>query len=412
MRVRLFVAPFDDLGNLSKTDGEIDNWTEITDDVDIASIGAISKAIDRNDIQIGLVNVSTYSFKISNLKGRYSEVPIATSIFKFARKGTPVRITFDLADVEPFWNIAKYATFTLSDEIEIFRGLLDDSGTKMNLLNHMLNFTVIGRESLVDQVLTPALTAGVDTVKTAILAILDQTKITDHVTVLAANINPSNNPILDVTTGYVGETGKESLEELLLIGNSILFIDENSNFILKDRVPTGSSLETLVGPTSDTAVQTLINISQIDPGTDQIINFVTIKDSSVSASDATSQSQFGIRKLEIDIPSITDTTKRTTVATSIVSFFANPERRFTVRMPMNSERIKYALMSILKVDSPPLVVDVEDQAFYEVSDYEVSNYAEELTSFEVAESENYALIGVRIQPSVNRFEIDLKLRKV
>jgi len=413
MRTRIYIAPFDDNGNLSKDgNGDIDNWTEITEDVDTRSIGATNKNVDRNDIEIGLVNVSSFSIKVSNLEGKYSEVPVSTSLFKFSRKGTPVKIEFDQADHEPHYNIQDYNSLILSTDTEIFRGFIDDSSTKMGLQAHVLTFAVIGRETLVDQVLTPALAGGVDTVKTAVFAILDQTKITDHVTVTLANINPSNNPILDDVTGYVDETGKESLEELLLIGNSILYIDEDSNFILRDRTPTSNSLETFVGPSSELNIQNLININNIDPGTDQVINFVTVKGTSVSVSDATSISKFGIKKLEIDIPSITDTTKRTTVATSIVSFFATEARRFVVRMPMTADRIKYALMSVLKVDSPPLIIDTSTQAFYEVSDYDVGTYAEELTSFSVDTSESYALIGAKLQSSNTKFYIDFKLRRI
>lgn len=411
MKTRVYIAPLDDLGNLSKTAGEIDNWLEITEDVDINSIGAANKNIDRNDIQIGLVSVSSLAFKVSNLQGKYSEVSESSSLFKFARKGTPVKITFDLADHGAYYNVQPYATIIIPEETDVFIGLLDDSGTKMSLQNHTLGFTVIGRESLVEQVLTPALTAGVATAKTAIYDILNQTKITDFVTVSLANINPSNNPVLDATAHFVGQTGRESLEELLLVANSILFINEDNEFILKDRTPSGASLETLVGPTSELAIQNLINISQIDPGTDQVINFVTVRDAPTQVSDATSIDKFGIKKLEIDIPSITDAGKRSTVATSIVNFFRNPARRFTVRIPMTADRIKYALMSLLKVDSPPLVIESDLQAFYEVSDYDESTYTEELTSFSVGEDENYALIGSKLQASRTKFYIDLKLRR-
>jgi len=412
MKTRIYVAPLDDVGNISVDGaGEINNWVEITKDVHQRSVRAVRKKIDKNEFEIGFVSVSRLSFKVLNLQGLYSDVGETNStLFKFTRSDTPVRITFDPADDEPQYDISRYSQSQYASEVEVFRGLLDDSSTKMSLKDHSLNFQIIGFENLLKRTLIPVLSVG-DTVETTLFKCLDQASITKFVNVSASNINVSFNPTLDVVSHFDDETIEKVFEELLLVSNAFLFIDSNRNVIVKNRIVAATSSETFFGPASDVGVQNIINVEKIDTGTTKVINFVKVKDTTTTSEDATSIGRHGIRRKEIDIPSITIAGNRQIVADNLVTFFANPKRRFTLKVEVNVDRIAYDLMSKFVIDFPPLQVESDNTGIYEVSDYDLADYVEELSSFEVNPLDTYALIATKLNLNPLKYGIDFEVWK-
>ncbi len=412
--VRLYVSPLSDAGVISKdANGDIDGWIEITEDVHMQSLGKIIQRVDKNKFSIGIIPVSSTTFKVFNASGKYSPVGEENSIFRFTRAGTPFKMTFNRADHIPEYNIARYEQSFYFNEVIMFQGFIDDKNSKLNLKDHSINFKALGREGFIKKALTPGtLTATVDTVSVASEIILNQSIITDQLTVAIGNLNPTSNPILDVVSHFDGLVADKTLNELLLVSNSILFIDSSDNVIMRTRTPDGPTDFSFFGPSSEAGNQNLFNIRNINPGLAQIINRARVEGTAVAKEDADSIGVNGYKIKEVSVDSITNAAKQQTVVDNLIAFFANPKQTFSMQTELNYLTLAIPLIGRLAIDSPPLVIEDENTAFYEVSDYDESNYAAALTSFEVLPTVPYSVEGIIIDPKPKNLSIEFEVRRI
>lgn len=413
-RVRLYIAPFDDTGALSLDGaGEIDNWREITKDVHMSSIDSVTEKLDRTDFETGLISVSSMSFRILNKNGYYSEVGTNYTWFKYRRKGTPFKMTFDWADFEPMLDIVKFP-FRFSDEQTVFYGFLDDKQADSDIKSHSLTFQVIGREKLLSDAFVPAgLTAGVSTVSAALLLILDQAPINEHLDIDAGNFSLSYDPVLDVVSHFTGMLVKDALQELLNIGSAVAYIGADDALIISPRTESADVGWTFRGPACESGIQNVNHISKIHPGEGQVRNYITIKDSAIVSEDATSIDKNDPQPLIIDVPAITDNTKRQTIADNTKNLLRNKKQKILVEAPYNETLAALPFYTKVLVDSPALYVTGSSTGIYEVSPYnEPTTYAVPLSSFEIGSDVEWVIVGKRRTYRLDKLKIEVDLRRV
>ena len=125
-RRRVYIAPF-------LPDGSgYDAFRDVTSDVEFSSLGAITSTLDVSDYDIGIFTNSSMSINLQNSFGLYSDVSNDNSIFQFKRGDSLVKITWDLSDYPFFPGISKPGEIA-GGEIEVFRGLLNDDATVLQL---------------------------------------------------------------------------------------------------------------------------------------------------------------------------------------------------------------------------------------------------------------------------------------
>lgn len=365
-RVRVYLTPFDTVGNFAS---EI----EITDDV--IKIGKLQKQLDQTEYDLGIFRSSNLTITLRNDHGHYSSVNELTSVFAYKRSGSKLRITWDLADedlVAGFFE-AGYETL-LPDEQAIFAGVLDDTEIKTNIDGQTLDFKILGYESLIDKAEIPyASINNGDSLDDVIYTALNQSTITNYLTVSSSNINCDYNPAIDDKSSLENKTLKSAFKDILFASNSVLYIDGTS-VVVSSRDPTVSVIYTFYGHSSETpSVQTVIDIKNHREGLNRVFNHWTFRDTALVSRDASSIAIYGTRTKEIGLDIITDNTKRGTLLSTNVTEFRNPKIEFDLIAPMNYETLALKLLDRVRVDFPNTF---EAPEFGVLSRYNESLYGE------------------------------------
>jgi hypothetical protein len=147
-RWRVYINPFDIYGQYS-------GYVEVTDDVEMGSIGAISQDLDNADYSIGIYRSSNLSLILRNESGKYSDVGTPTSMFRYKRGDSLVKITWsnETGSNKCGWITAGGSV--VAPETDIFIGLINDDSLSVDLDTRKLSFTVMGRESMLSRAAVP-----------------------------------------------------------------------------------------------------------------------------------------------------------------------------------------------------------------------------------------------------------------
>ena len=144
---RVYINPFDDSGNYA-------GYREVTADVDFSSLGMISQDLDNTDYNIGVYRTNNISVAFRNDKGLYSDVGSPTSMFRYTRADSLLRITW-ATESNMKAGFIKAGQTNLSVETEVFVGLINDDSLSMDLDTQEVQFTVLGRESRFNKTIVP-----------------------------------------------------------------------------------------------------------------------------------------------------------------------------------------------------------------------------------------------------------------
>lgn len=350
-RLRVYIKPFDDLGNY------VTDFIEVTDDVDENSLASIKKEIDSTEYNAGVFKFSNFSLTMANEHGKYADVDVFQSIFRYKRTDSIVKVT---------WNPNTYDTpiagqyVLVGDDIVIFEGLLSDEATTLQIKDQKIKFQCLGYESLFSRMTVPfsSLSAG-DTIDEILLACLNQAPFNSLVTVSAGNISSAVNTVTDAIADLENKTVKEALDELLVIANSVLYIDNNIVYV-SDRTESASLQYTFYGQASDNGVENIQDITNVRRGLNRIFNYWTWKDTTNFSQDANSVNFYGVRKKEIESTFVTNTTKQDTILDALRDEFKDPKQEFEITCAFNYTRAQLKLLDKVQVDYPTVFTSADD----------------------------------------------------
>lgn len=348
-RTRVYIKPFNDLGVYTE-------FIEVTDDVDISGLASIKRGIDSTEYDVGVFKFSSFSIKLANETGRYSDVDVFQSIFRYKRNDSIIKITWNPnADDDAIAGV-----YIGSDDITIFEGLLRDEASKLNIRDQKINFQCLGYDALFDRMEVPfsSLSPG-DTFEEILLACTDQAPFNELVTVSASNISVDTNSVTDAVAGLENETVKEALDVILLHSNSILYIDDNVLYIVT-RAESASSQYTFYGQASNDGIENIIDMKNIRSGVNRVFNLLTWDDSTESAFDATSQAFYGVRKKAIETDMITNTGKRSTILTNIKDEFKDAKQELNLSTSMEVDRLGLGVLNKVNIDYPTVFVPADE----------------------------------------------------
>lgn len=350
---RVYINPFD-------ADGAYTSYQEVTDDVIFTSLGQLNFELDNTEYDIGIFRVANFKISLKNSSGKYSDVSQEQSIFAYKRSGALVKITWEINE-GPICGLEtlgdEESELYLSEEQEIFIGLLSDETLSQNMSNNIVTFQVLGRESIFGQteVNFGSLSNG-DTISEALDTILTQTPITNILTVDDANFSLSENVAIDSVAWFENKTVLEAVKKLLLAANSVMYISNGSIFI-QPRTAGASVAYEFFGQGAPAGIENIYALTDIKNGLNKTFNYITWQDTTTLSEDTASIGIYGVRKKEIDIEFITDTTKRSTILNSIRDEFNDPKQEFKIKVPINFDTMALALLDRVTVDLPRNYVD-------------------------------------------------------
>lgn len=401
---RVYIKPFNE-------DGTRGDFIEVTDDVDASSFGRIAQDLDNTEFDIGVLRFSNFVLKMNNVQGKYGDVDETTSIFRYKRSGSLVKVTWRFGN-PPICGVAKTDDDCYTgEETELFVGLLSDEGSKMDLSDQKIDFQVLGRESVFKNAIVPFGTiSNGDLLSTIIYNVLNQAEITELLTVSQINIVPGLDQQIDSIASLQNKTVQEGLSKLLLAGNAVLFIESDTIFV-RSRDPDASSSFSFYGPGSVEGPENIIDVQDVKNGVQRIINFTTWKDTTLSSSSPSSVSKYGYRKRELQFEFFTETSKRQNILDAITTEFADPKLEFRLKTRFYYDTFAVNLLDRVLIDYPPVPTRSEEPiAIYGAGTYGTSTYPGVLYSFQIPTNTPFKVIGKSIDSKEGT--ITLRMRKI
>ena len=225
-RFKVYIKPFKSNGDYA------DSYIDVSSDTDVQSIGSIKESIDQDEFEVGLFKFNQFRIVLNNIQGKYSDVGEPNTIFAHKRNDSLIKITWQIENDIVQCGTAVCGDPKLSEELTIFVGLLNDASLALDISNQKLNFQALGLESIFDRVeVNYASLSNGDTISEAIYTILNQTAITNLLTVSSLNIDPDTNVIIDDKSNLENTTVKEALNDLLFIGNAVLYTKDQIVYV-------------------------------------------------------------------------------------------------------------------------------------------------------------------------------------
>lgn len=339
--------------------GDFTSFIEVTEDMVFSSLGSINQSIDNDRYQVGLFKFDSFNFKLRNEHGKYSDVTVVESIFRFKRAGSKFKLTWQPADFPPICGIAICGEATLSEEITLYEGAINDEAALLDIDDQHISFNVLSNDSIFTTVETPfSLLSNDDLYSEALLVVLNQSAITEYLTVSAANINVSLDLEMDDISSFENTTVKEALDTLLFQSNSVMFINNNTIFI-QSRDGGATSKKTFFGQASNNGIEDIIKLSNISTGLNSTFNYWTWRDTTLKSINQDSIDINGIRKKEISFDEITNTGKRQQVLDAQRDEFFNKKQELLITVPVDVENLDINILDQIRVDYPTVFKPAE-----------------------------------------------------
>lgn len=402
-RFRAYIIPFTDTG-------EYGEEIEVTQDVDFTSISTVKQELDQNEYKVGVLTFNDLNLKLSNETGKYSEVGSVETIFKYKRSEAIFRLKWDLEDHPPYCGLAVAGQSFLSETRLIYEGLINDDATRTNVRTKFTSLKVLGMESIIKKIEVPfgSISNG-DSLSEAIYTILNQSAVTSFLTVDPANINVAFDTTIDDVSDLESKTGKEALDELLLLANSILYVKDRTIYVTS-QTATPDSKYIFHGPGSNDGLETTRLIGDIRTGLSKTFNFWTWSEQTFKVENASSIEKFGVRKKEIGSKLITLSTKQQAILGSLVAEFGDPKQNFRLNTPLTYDVLDLFYLDKVNVNYPTVYIagDGKDIPLYGVSKYDEASYPIPESALYIDINREWKIVGVNINIKQQELEFNLK----
>jgi len=399
---RAFIIPFGD-------DGEYGDEIEVTTDVSFDSIGKISQKVDNSEYDVGILTYNDFTLKLRNEHGFYSKAGEPASIFNIKRNDSIFKVKWQVEPEGCICGMFKAGRKKLSLTLDVYEGFIKDIAVEENVNDQNVVLKVLSLESILSQVDVPVTVATGDTMEETLFKILNQTILTDLFEIDTANWTLGVDLELDDAAPLLTMTGKEALDELLLLSNSILFIKERVLIITARIVTTDLKFE-FYGPSSIIGLENIQDISNINTGISRAFNFWTWNGSNFKVVNSSSIATFGVRKKEITSDIVTNTVKRQTIAAALAAEFGDPRDTLKITTPMNYDTRPLFFLDKIKVDFPTIykVADGETLPIYGASFYGEAVYPKRESFLTIDYERNFKIMGVGVDVKNNLIEFEIR----
>jgi len=349
--IKVYILPFDIDGSYSS------EWIEVTKYV--SKISRLSQDTDSSDYQLGVYKNSSITISLSNRTGKFNDVDSTESIFAYKRRDSKVKIIYKLTEEITECGCAKAGDSFISEDYEVYKGLLSDETFRQDAYTEEISITVLGFETIFDRVEVPyASISNGDAASAVLYTILNQTAITDLLTVSAGNISVGSDQTIDDKSDMENATVRDVLDELLLASNSVLYI-LNDTIYIKTRAASAALQYTFYGQGSPDGIENIISIKDLNNGMHRLFNYFTWKDTTFIESDTDSKTKYGVRKNEISIPYFTNSTKCEAMLSTLLAEFKDPKTEMIITTPLNYTTLAINLLDKVNVDYPVLYIEGE-----------------------------------------------------
>lgn len=402
MRYKVYLKPFDDAGEY------LPDFIDITKDV--ISISDISIKIDSSEFDVGVVRNSGVNIVLRNDQGLYSDPQNILSVFRTKRKNSIVKITWDKADKDLVCGFFTCGEDILGYEQVIFEGVLNEINSTIDIQKQQIQFNILGYESLLDELETPFsdINNG-DDISEVILKLVDQAPFNQLVTVDAPNINVGIDNAIDDKTEMEPNTVGENLKLILLACNSVLYLKDNTLFITA-RTASADTKFNFYGQGSITGIENVINIPKYRDGLNRTFNYWVWEQTNNISKDPSSISTYGVFKKEMQIPIITNDTKRLDILDANREEFSFPKPELELISPVTYNTIDLNILDKVSIDYPTIYTPSDSNPLprYGTAIYGVSRYPYSQSTLTIDSERRFKILGKKLNKRQNTYTFTVR----
>jgi len=404
-QLRVYINTFDDRNVYS-------GFVEYTNDTDESSLQRVSQKLDNNQFDVGVYKNTNFNLALKNDDGKFSEVGVTQSIFISKRIDSIVKITWQNAGSQAICGIAICGDAILGDEKIIFYGLLNDIATFQNIRDQKIKFSCQGLESIFQRVETNYSSLnGSDTISDIIYDLLNQTEITNLMTVSAGNISVGQDQVPDSIADLEESTVKEALDKLLEMSNSVIYVSvDDQTVYVKPRSPGATVDYIFYGQASNEGSENIIDIKNVKTGLNRTFNFWKWTDTTNTSKDQSSIDMYGVRKKEIDSSLFTNTTKIENILTDYKDEFANPKQELKLTSILDNNTVDLFLLDKVQIDYPTVFDPAPDSdlPLYGKAVYGTDKYPFGQWNLTIDSTKSYKILGRSVDLKNNLITFDLR----
>jgi hypothetical protein len=370
---------------------------EVTDYVKDTSVSVIRRGLDSTDYDVGAFFYDDVTLTMLNVNGLFNDETDFRSMFPYSRDRAKVRIVYTDDD----------------DETIAFRGLLNEEATRLDVTRDEIQVRVLSRDSIMRTVRVAGGTiSSTATIQGAIFQILNQPEITAVLGLSLADINPNLDFTIDASSELENKSVRDALNQLLLVSNSVMYVDEDDNVIVTDREENeGQNILVLYGPYDLKRRQNIIDIKNYNLGKHRNFTAVKVNDTEVSVTGYVEA--YGYRQKRISAPFITDAVTEEQVADRLAEEFKTPKVELEVTVPTRVARA-VRLLDPVSIDHPLRVIPAAGKFLPIIGQAVVGDVLTPLPSrygsISIAPEMGFKILEIKEDPK--NFTTTLKLRQI
>ncbi len=357
-----------------------------------SAISSISNTVDNSDFVVGLFSYSYTRIKLLNRSGIFNQND-STGKFPNGRDGS--KVTIFLRDQ--------------GEEKPVFIGEISEDATKENILNETIEITVLSPDSVLRRHNVPAgILSGNLSFKDAIIALLDRPPINLSVKIRERFIEMDYNGIIDNEESFSGKSIQESIGEILVAGNSFLFVDFNNFVRVLSRTKFRERKRRFYGPYDKLGRSPgILSVKNYNNGLQRTINQVEINGEYYGDQDFINT--YSLRSKSISFDFITRPDRQAIVATNLIRKYRVPKQEMTIMVPLK-DAYDLEISDLLSVHYPRKRVGInENSGKFGIDMFGFAKFAGNVGAFYINSNVNWIIYGKKDNPS--NFTTELKLRE-
>lgn len=375
---------------------DITKDVEIDDYVKESGISTIKGEIDNGDFDFGVFVFDSINLTCFNFDGKFAGINDSRSMFKYSRDKAKITVNF-------------FNGLSNTPESS-FNGIVDDRATKINFAKSEIKLKVLSNDSIINRTKVPSgLINNGSTTTDAIKLLLQLPEIASVLNYDALNINPLNEYTIDIGSKFDNKTVKFALDKLMVVSNSVLVIEKDTNNILvRSRNHNSGKVKNLYGHGDLFGRENIINIKNYNDGLQRAFNTINIED--VSKSDVGFIDAFGDNTKNFTFDFITNANTQGQIAEDLLTYWKAPKIELEVTLKTDESK-NLNFFDLVSIDYYYRVKPSDNQKLplYGVAKYGQVKYPYIFGNLKIRPNMSFKVIGLKENPKT--FLTDVKLRQ-
>jgi hypothetical protein len=375
------------------------DWLDISRLVAGSGIDRVSYRLDSDDYDVGIFSASNLRMSFNNRTGAFNLPYDSRSLWSAFESRHLSKIKVECGYID-----------SSDDKItEIaFNGTLDDRTIRIGD-DDIATATVLSLDSIFSSIVVTAgaITSSISA-SSALYILCYRGEVLEHITVDPGNINPGINVTIDSPTEFAGKKLDQVLNEIMLLTNSVMYVDSSANLIIKSRAHASTVSSVLYRNPESGDSTNVYSISDFNSGRHRVKNAWYWGSSALYAtSEEHHLKRYGVTRKSISSDSITNNTVKQQILDGMLEEWQFPKMELSLETDYLGSTI--GILDTVRLDVRPRV----SGSAYPLADYAVADsdaavdYASGLL---IPDNLGFKVLG--IEHDMRNLKTELKLREI